>query len=74
MKENNLRNKIYITVSILFAILIVIKGIMMLSINNPLYVKIIDYSFWYFFGMFSAFFVIRRIELKKKNNINTPFN
>jgi hypothetical protein len=66
MKNKNLTKRLYAGISISFAILIVVEGLFRQYISNPLLVKIIDYAFWYFFGLFSVFFILRRIELSQE--------
>ncbi|MDA3865629.1 MAG: hypothetical protein PF489_02640 [Salinivirgaceae bacterium] len=68
MKNKNLTKRLYAGISISFAILIVVEGLFRQYISNPLLVKIIDYAFWYFFGLFSVFFILRRIELRKEKD------
>jgi hypothetical protein len=36
-------------------------------INNSLIIKLLNYSFWYFLGLFSALYLIRKLKLNKED-------
>lgn len=61
-------NKIYGIVSILFVLMIFSQTFLVEHIKNPLLIKAFDYGFWYAFGAFSAFFVLRRTNKDHKND------
>ena len=72
MKIKNTTLRLYAGISISFAILIVVEGLFRQYISSPLIANIIDYAFWYSFGLFSAFFILRRIELRKEKDDFNP--
>lgn len=77
--NNKLYNKLYITlygiISITFVILLIVEAFIRNKIKNIEFVYIMDYFFWYVFGLFSAFFLLRRFRSQKnKREINNLHN
>ena len=68
--NNSLVIKLYGIISITFVLLMLTEAIIKEKIESQLLIKIIDYSFWYVFGLFSAFFILRRIIKEKDNKRN----
>ena len=68
--------RLYGVTSLILVILLLIESFIRKQIKDIVIGKVIDYSFWYVFGLFSAFFIIRRILMKKerkdKQNLITP--
>lgn len=52
--------------SITLVILLLVEAFIRNHIKEAVLVTFIDYCFWYVFGLFSAFFILRRILLKKE--------
>ncbi len=53
--------RIYGFVAIIFFFLILFETQAKEIISNVTVLKIVDFSFWYFFGLFSGLLIIRRI-------------
>ena len=68
--------RLYGIISITLVILLLIEALIRKQIKDIVIVKVIDYCFWYVFGLFSALFIVRRILMKKerkdKENLLSP--
>ena len=68
--NNKVILKLYAIVSITLVLVLFVEAFLREKIINLLLIKIIDYFFWFVFGFFSAFFILRRLinYLERKNN------
>ena len=60
--------RLYGIISITLVILLLIEAFVRKQIRDVVVVTVIDYCFWYVFGLFSAFFVLRKILMHKEKN------
>jgi hypothetical protein len=61
--------RFYGIISITLVILLLVEAFIRNQIKETVLVTILDYCFWYVFGLFSAFFILRRIiKVKNKND------
>jgi len=57
--------RFYGIISITLVILLLVEAFIRNHIKEAVLVTFIDYCFWYVFGLFSAFFILRRIIANK---------
>jgi len=68
--------RFYGIISIILVFLLLVEAFIRNHIKEAVLVTLIDYCFWYVFGLFSAFFILRRIKANKdkddKKNLLSP--
>ena len=59
-------NKAYAFITLFFILSIISEAFISRRVENVLLSKVIDYSFWFSLGLFTAFYAIRRIFAMNK--------